>query len=81
MKLLNQEHHDEYKLAKKDLPKIEDLIKRKTIVYDHKAKSRDYKYSKEFKLKTLPVEYMPAFLKKNIEKYFEWFDFDKKDYE
>ena len=81
MKLLNQEHHDEYKLAKKDLPKIEDLIKRKTIVYDHKAKSTDYKYSKEFKLKTLSVEYLPTFLKKNIEKYFEWFDFDKKDYE
>ena len=75
-KLLNQEHHDEYKLAKEDLPKIEDLIKRKSIIYDHKAKSTDYKFSKEFKLKTLSIDKMPLFLKENIDKYSEWFDYE-----
>ena len=35
-KLLNQEHHDEYKLAKKKLPSIADLLSRKTIIYDYK---------------------------------------------
>lgn len=76
-KLLNQEHHDEYKLAKSALPKVEDLVKRKTIIYDHKAKSKDYKFAKEFKLKTVEMNMMPLFLKKNMDKYYEWFDFEK----
>ena len=74
IKLLNQEHHDEYKLAKKNLPTIEDLIKRKSIIYDHKAKSSDYKFSNEFKLKTVSIDKMPIFLQKNISKYAKWFD-------
>ena len=77
IKLLNQEHHDEYRLAKKALPSIAELIKRKSIVYDHKAKSTDYKFSNEFKLKTLSMDDMPLFLKKNENKYSEWFDFEK----
>jgi len=76
IKFLNHEHHDEYKLAKDNFPKIEDLIKRKTINYDHKAKSSEYKYSREFKLKTLSLKKMPIFLQKNIKKYNQWFDFD-----
>jgi len=77
IKLLNQEHHDEYRLAKEKLPSIADLIKRKSIVYDHKAKSTDYKFSNEFKLKTLSLNHMPLFLKQNVKKYSEWFDFEK----
>ena len=77
IKLLNQEHHDEYKMARKNLPKIEDLVKRKTIIYDHKAKSSEYKFSKEFKLKTLTKDHMPLFLQENMNKYSEWFDFEK----
>ena len=77
IKLLNQEHHDEYKLHKKNLPNVADLVKRKTIIYDHKAKSQDYKFSKEFKLKTLSTNHMPFFLQQNINKYSEWFDFEK----
>ena len=77
IKLLNQEHHDEYKLAKNYLPKVEDLIKRKVITYDHEAKSSDYKFSKEFKLKTLSINEMPVFLKENVDKYSEWFDLEK----
>ncbi len=75
-KLLNQEHHDEYRLAKDNLPNVEDLIKRKSIIYDHKAKSTDYKFSKEFKLKTLSLEQMPKFLRRNMNKYSEWFDYE-----
>jgi len=73
-KLLNQEHHDEYKLAKKNLSNIKDMIQRKVINYDHKAKSTDYKFSKEFKLKNISIDHMPLFLKQNKEKYNEWFD-------
>ena len=76
IKLLNQEHHDEYKLAKENLPNVADLVKRKSIIYDHKAKSEDYKFSKEFKLKTLSIDHMPLFLKENIDRYSEWFDYE-----
>tara|TARA_Y100000590_G_C15613898_1_gene974951 strand:+ start:68 stop:958 length:891 start_codon:yes stop_codon:yes gene_type:complete len=74
IKLLNQEHHDEYKLAKENLSNIKDMIKRKVINYDHKAKSTDYKFNKEFKLKNLSIDHMPLFLRQNKEKYNEWFD-------
>ena len=76
-KELNAEHHDEYRLAKKDVSRIADLIKRKSIDYDHKAKTNDFKFSKEFKLKTLSIDHMPLFLQQNINKYSEWFDFEK----
>jgi len=77
IKLLNQEHHDEYIIAKDKIPTAEELVKRKTIIYDHKAKSTDYKFSKEFKLKTISLDYMPLYLRNNVDKYKEWFDFDK----
>ena len=77
IKLLNQEHHDEYRLARKNLPSVADLVKRKSIVYDHKAKSTDYKFFNEFKLKTLSMSHMPSFLKQNVKRYYEWFDFEK----
>ena len=72
------EHHDEYKLAKQNLPDIADLVSRKTIVYDHSAKASDYKFSKEFKLKTIDINEMPIFLRQNVDRYSEWFDFDKQ---
>ena len=77
IKLLNGEQHGEYKSAKKNLRNIDDLVKRKVIDYDHKAKTSDYKYSQEFKLKTVSLDHMPEFLKDNINKYSEWFDDDK----
>ena len=83
IKNLNSEGHEEYKRqqysqqAGKNLDYITDLVKRKKIDYDHKAKSAEYKYSKEFSLKTLSMNYMPAFLQENSNKYSEWLDFDK----
>ena len=76
-KELNAEHHDEYRLSKKDVPRITDLVKRKIINYDFQAKSNEYKFSKEFKLKTLSLDQMPSFLQQNVKRYNEWFDFEK----
>ena len=76
-KLTNSEDHYEYKLTNKKLSDIEDFVKRKVIIYDHKAKTSEYKFSKEFKLKTLPIKEMPLFLQKSVDKYLEWFDFEK----
>ena len=83
IKNLNSEGHEEYKRqqysqqAGKNLDYITDLVKRKKIDYNHKAKAEEYKYSKEFSLKTVSMNYMPAFLQENSNKYSEWFDFDK----
>ena len=77
IKLLNGEQHAEFKQTGKNLDYISDLVKRKKIDYDHKAKTEDYKYSKEFSLKTVSMSDMPAFLQENSDKYSEWFDFDK----
>ena len=77
IKLLNGEQHAEFKQTGKNLDYITDLVKRKKIDYDHMAKTEDYKYSKEFSLKTVSMNYMPAFLQENSNKYSEWFDFDK----
>ncbi len=74
IKLLNGEQHAEFKQSGKNLEYITDLVKRKSIDYDHKAKSKDYKYSNEFKLKTVSIDSMPLYLKKNIHKYSGWFD-------
>ena len=74
IKLLNGEQYAEFKQSGKNLNYIVDLVKRKKIDYDHKAKSKDYKYSNEFKLKTVSIDNMPLYLKKNINKYSEWFD-------
>ncbi len=76
-KELDAEHHDEYRLSKKDITRVSDLIKRKTIDYDHKADSNDFKFSREFKLKTLSLNHMPLFLQQNVEKYSKWFDLEK----
>ena len=76
-KLLNGEQHAEYKKTGRDLDHIKDLVKRKIIDYDHAANSKDYKYSKEFKLKTVPIDTMPSFLRQNVDKYSDWFDFSK----
>ena len=78
LKELNAEHHDEYRLSKKDVPMIKDLVERKVINYDFSAKSTDNKFTKEFKLKTLSIDHMPLFLKENINKYSKWFDFENK---
>ena len=77
IKLTNSEDHYEFKLSKINLSNIEDLVKRKAIEYDHKAKTTDNKFSKEFKLKTLSMKHMPLFLRRNVDKYSEWFDLEK----
>ena len=77
IKLTHSEDHYEFKLANIQLSDIEDLVKRKVIEYDHKAKSTENKFGREFKLKTLSLEHMPLFLRNNFNKYSEWFDVEK----
>ena len=73
-KLTNSEDHQEFKDTGKKLSDIEDLVNRKVILYDHKAKSSDFKFGKEFKLETIGLEEMPDYIKKNKDQFREWID-------
>ena len=76
IKLLNGEQYAEYKKANKNLQYITDLVKRKSVDYDHMAKTSSYKYNKEFKLITLGIDQMPPYIKNNQTKYKDWLDFN-----
>ena len=73
-KLTNSEDHYEYKQTKKGIEDIEDIVRRKVIIYDHQAKTSKDKFNKEFKLTTIPLSEMPIFLQKNSNKYSSWID-------
>ena len=75
-KELDAEHHDEYRAAKKDVARIQDLISRKIIDHDHLADKKNSKYGKEFKLKLYEFEDLPEFIKKNKERYKNYLDYD-----
>ena len=75
-KELIAEHHDEYKLSKKNPEKIADLIKRRVIDHNHFVDSTENKYGKEFKLKQLPVNDLPEYISQNIDKYKKFLDLD-----
>ena len=76
IKLTNSEDHAEFKDNKQTLNDVKDMVKRKVINFDHQAKSTEYKYSKEFKLKNLSVSEMPSFIQKNLDKYSDWLDLE-----
>ena len=76
IKLQNSEHHDEYKLSKKNPEKIADLIKRRVIDHNHFVDSTENKYGKEFKLKQLSINDLPKYISQNIDKYRNFLDLD-----
>ena len=73
---LETEHSDEYLKANKDSKKIEDLINRKVIDHDHLVDKKKYKFSREFKLKTLPIDQMPIYIQDNVVKYSNYLDLE-----
>ena len=75
-KELIAEHHDEYRLSKKDPKKIADLIKRRVIDHNHFVDSKQNKYGQEFKLKQIPIKELPNYIYQNIEKYRKFLDLD-----
>ncbi len=75
-KELIAEHHDEYKLSKKNPEKIADLIKRRVIDHNHFVDSTENKYGKEFKLKQLSIDQLPKYISENLDKYRKFLDLD-----
>lgn len=73
-KLTNSEDHQEFKDSKQNIQEIERLIKKKVINYDHKVKKNQYKFAKEFKLKTVVLDNLPEYIRDNKDKFKDWID-------
>ena len=80
-KIKNDEHHNEFDKLDMNIDYIKNMIDNKFIEYDHLSDSKSIsKIGNRFKLKSIDINSnMPTYLKKNIKKYEDWFDFDFKN--
>ena len=77
-KIKNDEHHNEFDKLDMNVDHVKNMIDNKFIEYDHLSDSKSTsKIGNRFKLKSIDINSnMPTYLKKNIKKYEDWFDFD-----
>ena len=76
-KYLNDELHSEFDSKKNKLEEIEFKIKNKFINYDHSADRKlpnDKKQKNKFELTKVSSEFLPEYIKNNLEFYKEWLD-------
>ena len=74
-KLTNFGHHNEFDESKITVTDIQKLIDERIVNYNHKVdKSKDDKYSANYKLKLIGDEILPKYLIDNKNKYLKWFD-------
>jgi beta-1,4-mannosyl-glycoprotein beta-1,4-N-acetylglucosaminyltransferase len=80
-KIKNDEHHNEFDKLNINIDHIKNMIDNKFIEYDHLSDSTSTsKIGNRFKLKSIDINSnMPIYLKKNVKKYEDWFDFDFKN--
>jgi beta-1,4-mannosyl-glycoprotein beta-1,4-N-acetylglucosaminyltransferase len=74
IKFLNDEHHDEYELNQVKYKKIEDMVKKKYIIYNHNADKKDLKkkWNNKIFLTQVSMNKLPNYIKKNKKKYTNW---------
>ena len=74
-KFSNFGHHDEFELANIDVDKIKEKIKNKEVFYDHFAdKGSSNRWSDNYKLKKIDLNYLPKYLVENSKKFKDWID-------
>ena len=74
-KFSNFGHHDEFELANIDVDKIKKKIMNKEVFYDHLAdKGSSNRWSDNYKLKKIDLNYLPKYLIENSEKFKDWID-------
>ena len=73
-KFLNDENHSEYELQGFDIDRIKENIKNRSIDYNHNAKQDSPDRFSPTKLQIEDIDILPSYLKKNLDKYKEWFD-------
>tara|TARA_B100000575_G_C23066596_1_gene614171 strand:+ start:46 stop:915 length:870 start_codon:yes stop_codon:yes gene_type:complete len=73
-KLLNYAHHYEFQVSGLGLEDIKKFMGEKRVIYDYNADRKKFKWSGQSKLKRLENEYLPKYISKNLDKYFDWLD-------
>jgi len=73
-KLKSYLHHREYDLEPLGIEKIRDFVNNKSVIYDHRVDQTEYKFSGSQKLEKTDLEYLPLYIKNNINLYKEWLD-------
>jgi beta-1,4-mannosyl-glycoprotein beta-1,4-N-acetylglucosaminyltransferase len=73
-KFLNDENHSEYELQGHNIERIKQNIKNRSIDYNHNAKQDSSDRFSSSKLQLADNDILPNYLKKNLEKYKEWFE-------
>lgn len=70
-KFLNDEHHDEYELNPIKYNQIEEMVKKKYIIYDHSADQKELKkkWNNKIFLTQVALNKLPNFIRKNLKKY------------
>ena len=73
-KLSNFMHHLEYEISGLKLNDMEKMVKEKKILYDHKVKQEEDKYTGNQSLEKVDRESLPHYISKNLNKYQDWLD-------
>ena len=77
-KMLNFLHHVDYEQSNLNLQDLKKLINEKKVMYDHSMDKKGNKWFEGEKLQTINIKEMPEYILKNIEKYKDWLDLEKK---
>ena len=72
-KFLNDENHSEYEELGHNIERIRENIKNKSIDYNHHAKQNSSDRFSSTKLEMINLKVLPNYIKKNFDKYKEWF--------
>ena len=74
-KMRNFAHHLEYEHSGVNSDKLKENIEKKTVFYNHSAdKTNTKKFNHEVKLEKLDLDYLPNYIRKNLDLYKEWLD-------
>ena len=73
-KLLNFAHHYEFEESGLKTDDLKKLIEEKRVMYDHNVDQKGYKWSGKSILKNLNVNFLPAHVSSNPDKYADWLD-------
>ena len=69
------DHHLEYEHSGVNSDKLKENIEKKTVFYNHSAdKTNTKKFNHEIKLEKLDLDFLPNYIKENLDSYKEWLD-------
>ena len=71
-KLLNFAHHYEFERSGLNIDDIKKFIEDKRVVYDHNIDQKGFKWSGKSKLKMIQSDFLPLYIRSNLNKFDKW---------